>query len=268
MSRMRSNMSIVSPPERLGHRVTSPGTYASRRWIGTLSAHGRMPNTEIDPESVRSRPSSARMVVDLPAPLGPRKPCTSPAATLRSRPSSARVAPKVLTRSWMSMTGSLTLFTIHKIQYFLNIVTLRSMSRASRRPSASAADPSAVAARFVERMGGALTDAGLPRLPSRVFAALVIDDDGRMTAAELAETLAVSPAAVSGAVNFLAQIGFLHRERERGSRKDVYVVDDDAWLGAMMRKDQTYAPMMTALDGALGGLRAWAPRLRPPTGCG
>ena len=133
------------------------------------------------------------------------------------------------------------------------------MSRASRRPSATAADPSAVAARFVERMGGALTDAGLPRLPSRVFAALVVDDDGRMTAAELAETLAVSPAAVSGAVNFLAQIGFLHRERERGSRKDVYVVDDDAWLGAMMRKDQTYAPMMTALDSALGGLGAEAP---------
>ena len=103
-------------------------------------------------------------------------------------------------------------------------------------------------------MGGALTDAGLPRLPSRVFAALVVDDDGKMTAAELAATLAVSPAAVSGAVNFLGQIGFLHRERERGSRKDVYVVDDDAWLGAMMRKDQTYSPLMAALDNALEGL--------------
>src|SRR6185503_2871633 len=102
--------------------------------------------------------------------------------------------------------------TLHKIQYFLNIVTLRPM------PAASQAAGSPVAAKFVERMGGALTDAGLPRLPSRAFAALVVDDDGRMTAAELAETLAVSPAAVSGAVNFLAQIGFLHRERERGSR--------------------------------------------------
>ena len=116
-----------------------------------------------------------------------------------------------------------------------------------------------VAARFVERMGGALTDAGLPRLPSRVFAAIVVDEDGRMTAAELAETLAVSPAAVSGAVKLLSQIGFLHRERERGSRKDVYVVDDDAWLGAMMRKDQTYAPMLTALTSALDGLGEDAP---------
>jgi hypothetical protein len=120
-------------------------------------------------------------------------------------------------------------------------------------------DPDAVAARFVERMGGALTVAGLPRLPSRVFAAIVVDDDGRMTAAELAETLQVSPAAISGAVNFLGQIGFLHRERERGSRKDVYVVDDDAWLGAMTRRDQTYGPMLTALGGALDGLGPDAP---------
>ncbi len=133
-------------------------------------------------------------------------------------------------------------------------------SRRSPRPPGPAGDVAAtVAGRFVERMGGALTDAGLPRLPSRVFAALVVDDDGRMTAAELAETLAVSPAAVSGAVNFLAQIGFLHRERERGSRKDVYVVDDDAWLGAMMRKDQTYVPLMSALTTALEGLDEAAP---------
>src|SRR3954462_2367477 len=118
----------------------------------------------------------------------------------------------------------------------------------SSRPQAPAgrSEPAGVAARFVERMGGALTDAGLPRLPSRVFAALVVDDDGRMTAAELSEALAVSPAAISGAGGFLRRSGFLHRERERGSRKDVYVVDDDAWLGAMLRKDRTHAPMMTA----------------------
>ena len=100
-------------------------------------------------------------------------------------------------------------------------------------------------------MGGALTDAGLARLPSRVFAALVVDDDGRMTAAELAETLAVSPASVSTAVGYLTRVGFIHRERERGSRRDVYVVDDDAWHEAMMREDQAYRPMLAALDSAV-----------------
>ena len=107
---------------------------------------------------------------------------------------------------------------------------------------------------FVERMGGALTQAGLPRLPSLVFSALLVDDDGRMTSAELADALEVSPASVSGAVNYLAQLGMLRRERERGSRRDVYVVDDDAWHGALMRRDQLYAPMVAVAAAALRSL--------------
>lgn len=110
--------------------------------------------------------------------------------------------------------------------------------------------------RYVERMGGALTEAGLPRLPSRVFAALTADDDGRMTAAELAESLRVSPASVSGAVKFLSQLHFIHREREPGSRRDIYAVDDDAWLNALQRTDQTYAPMIAALAVGLSAVEA------------
>ena len=45
------------------------------------------------------------MVVDLPAPLGPRKPWTSPGDTVRSRPSSARNWPNVLTRPRTEMTA-------------------------------------------------------------------------------------------------------------------------------------------------------------------
>ena len=60
--------------------------------------------------------------------------------------------------------------------------------------------------RFVERLGSVLHAAGLPRLPSRVFAVLMADEDGTMTAAELADALAVSPAAVSGAVRYLQQV--------------------------------------------------------------
>jgi len=113
---------------------------------------------------------------------------------------------------------------------------------------------SAASHAFVERMGGALTQAGLPRVPSLVFSALLVDDDGRMTAAELAETLELSPGSISGAVNYLAQLGMLRRERVRGSRKDVYVVDDDAWHGTLMRRDQLYAPMVAALSAGLRDL--------------
>jgi DNA-binding transcriptional regulator GbsR (MarR family) len=116
--------------------------------------------------------------------------------------------------------------------------------------------------RFVERMGGALTDAGLPRLPARVFAALLADDDGRMTAAELSSALGVSPAGVSGAVNYLSRVGMLRRERERGSRRDVYVVDDDAWHEAMMREDQAYRPMLAALDSAVESVGSADPAYR------
>ena len=111
----------------------------------------------------------------------------------------------------------------------------------------------------VERIGAALTQAGLARLPSRVFAALLVDDDGRMTSAELAAALGVSPAGVSGGVAYLEQLGMLRRERVRGSRRDVYVVDDDAWHQAMMRHDQIYGPIKASFDHAITALGDAAP---------
>lgn len=103
-------------------------------------------------------------------------------------------------------------------------------------------------AAFVERMGAALTSAGLARLPSRIFAAVLVDEDGRMTAAEIGEALGVSPAAVSGAVKYLDGVGMVRRERERGSRRDVFVVDDLAWHDALLQVDAIYGPMIGALD--------------------
>ncbi len=43
------------------------------------------------------------MVVVLPAPLGPRKPCTSPVRTLRSRPVRARVGPNDFVKPEMAI---------------------------------------------------------------------------------------------------------------------------------------------------------------------
>ena len=101
--------------------------------------------------------------------------------------------------------------------------------------------------RFVERFGSDLTAAGMQRLPSRVFACLLADEDGRMTAAEIGEALSVSPASVSGAVRSLQQMRMIHREREPGSRRDVYVVADDAWHDVMMSSSSTYAPLTQTL---------------------
>ena len=107
-----------------------------------------------------------------------------------------------------------------------------------------AADPS----RFVERFGSALTAAGMQRLSARVFAALLADEDGRMTAAEIGEVLSVSPASVSGAVRSLQQMRMIHREREQGTRRDVYVVADDAWHDMMLNSANIYAPLTQSLS--------------------
>lgn len=116
------------------------------------------------------------------------------------------------------------------------------------------AHPPSPAAAAAERLGAAFAESGMARMPARVLAAAMVDEDGRMTAAELADFLGVSAASVSGAVRILGQLGLLRRERERGSRRDVYVVDDDAWHQAVSQRDQLYAPMIQALGIAAGQL--------------
>ncbi|GGM63546.1 MarR family transcriptional regulator [Longimycelium tulufanense] len=96
----------------------------------------------------------------------------------------------------------------------------------------------AAVSRFIERFASALVEAGIPRMPARVFTALMSSDSGRLTAAELAEQLRVSPAAISGAVRYLGQVNLVTREREPGSRRDHYQVHDNVWYEAILRRDQ------------------------------
>ena len=83
--------------------------------------------------------------------------------------------------------------------------------------------------RFVERFAMTLEESGVPRMPARVFVTLLATDSGALTAAELAERLQVSPAAILGAVRYLIQVDLITRERDPGSRRDRYQVFDDAW---------------------------------------
>jgi DNA-binding transcriptional ArsR family regulator len=92
--------------------------------------------------------------------------------------------------------------------------------------------------RVVERFAGALMEAGIPRMPARAFAALLATDSGVLSAAELAERLQVSPAAVSGAMRYLTQVNLASREREPGSRRDRFRVHGDVWYEVSVRRDQ------------------------------
>lgn len=104
-------------------------------------------------------------------------------------------------------------------------------------PGAAARDGEAVS-RFVERFAADMTEAGMQRMASRVFAALLADDDATMTSAELATELRISPAAVSGAIGYLTQVGMVGREREPGSRRDRYRLHHEIWYSTFAGRDR------------------------------
>jgi DNA-binding transcriptional regulator GbsR (MarR family) len=89
---------------------------------------------------------------------------------------------------------------------------------------------------FVERFAATLVEAGFPRMAARVFVALLASETGKLTAAELAGQLLASPAAISGAVRFLVQLDLARRQREPGSRRDFYAVEDDVWYHVIDRR--------------------------------
>ena len=91
---------------------------------------------------------------------------------------------------------------------------------------------------YIERFAAVLVTAGFPPMPARVFVALLVTDAGRLSAAELAEVLQISPAAVSGAVRYLIQLGLVHKERVPGSRRDYYRMPGGMWDSLIRQRDQ------------------------------
>ena len=91
---------------------------------------------------------------------------------------------------------------------------------------------------YIERFTSVLVAAGFPPMPARVFVALMVAGSGRLTAAELAGMLQVSPAAVSGAVRYLIQLGMVHKERVPGSRRDHYRMPGNMWDNMIRMRDQ------------------------------
>ncbi|GAB7036639.1 helix-turn-helix domain-containing protein [Catenuloplanes niger JCM 9533] len=128
----------------------------------------------------------------------------------------------------------------------------RATARRARRgvpvpPSAATVAGDAAADGIVEMA----VRSGLPRITARVHVDLLMAEDGRRTAAELTRRLGVSAASVSGAVNFLIDNGYVRRERDPELRRDVYVVDDDAWYHSLViSSTQTLGAARAALAAA------------------
>lgn len=92
-----------------------------------------------------------------------------------------------------------------------------------------------------------LNGAGFPRMPSRVLLALTVSETG-LTAAQLAETLDVSAAAVSGAVRYLQALAMVRRVSQPGSRRDVYELPNNAWYAAGMSEGRFYDEMIALTE--------------------
>lgn len=91
---------------------------------------------------------------------------------------------------------------------------------------------------FIERFAAVLIVAGFPPMPARVFVALLVSPDGRLSSAELVAQLQISPAAVSGAVRYLTGLSLVHKERVPGSRREYYRMPADIWHQVMMMQSK------------------------------
>jgi DNA-binding transcriptional regulator GbsR (MarR family) len=87
---------------------------------------------------------------------------------------------------------------------------------------------------YVEQFAAILTSSGMQRMSARVFTYALVDDAETYTAAELAEGLGISLAAVSGAVRELIAAGLVTKGRRASTRADVYRLNDDDVWGSIM----------------------------------
>jgi hypothetical protein len=98
----REHSQVVAPVRPGGASKVSSST-PTRRTGSSSSEYGR-PRTAVLPAVGRTRPRSARIVVDLPAPFGPRNPVIRPGSTEKVRSSTASVAPNRFVRLSTSIT--------------------------------------------------------------------------------------------------------------------------------------------------------------------
>ncbi|MCH7232223.1 MarR family transcriptional regulator [Glycomyces sp. L485] len=90
---------------------------------------------------------------------------------------------------------------------------------------------------YVERFSEILIASGVQRMSARVFSYILADDAASYTAAELADGLDVSLAAISGAVRELTTMGLLFKGRRPGTRADVYQLnEDDIWGSIILER--------------------------------
>src|SRR6266487_4906160 len=102
--------------------------------------------------------------------------------------------------------------------------------------------------RFVEHLAMMLAEWGFPRMPARVLGSMMTADEDSLTAADLAERLGVSAAAISGAVRYLTHIGMISKEPAPGSRRDRYRLPTNPWYQTSLLEAELFKALIVLCD--------------------
>ena len=146
-------------------------------------------------------------------------------------------------------------------------------SNPSGQPAAGAAGAADAAGHAgteaAERAAAMLAALGMQRMSARVMMALVGSPDEGYSAAELADRLGVSAAAVSGAVRYLETLRMIRRMSRPGQRVARYDIMDDGFHSMVIANAPAYARLGDDIDAIAddnGGAPASAARARDMAG--
>jgi DNA-binding transcriptional regulator GbsR (MarR family) len=101
---------------------------------------------------------------------------------------------------------------------------------------------------FRERFAQIMVESGMPRMASRVYAALLVTDSGKLSPPELAERLGVGASAISGAVKYLVQVRLVERGREPGTRHDFCRIHQHTWSHYISQSDPVLVRVQAGAD--------------------
>jgi DNA-binding transcriptional regulator GbsR (MarR family) len=88
---------------------------------------------------------------------------------------------------------------------------------------------------FVEDVGIAFEQTGLPRAAGRILGWLLISDPPHQSATELAEALMASRGSISSMTRLLIQLGLIERINLAGVRHGYFQLRSDAWQHMIKR---------------------------------
>jgi DNA-binding transcriptional regulator GbsR (MarR family) len=108
--------------------------------------------------------------------------------------------------------------------------------------------------RFIEHLAMMLTEWGFPRMPARILGTMMTADEDSLTAADLAERLGVSAAAVSGAVRYLTNIGMINREPVPGSRRDRYRLPANPWYQTSLLEQELFKALIALCNDGIAAV--------------